>query len=207
MAQGADIRAPADARRDADGGDAPHGGGDLLLAGELRAVLIQLVVLRHHDLQLFQLLEGVDEDFHDVLVLADGRGRPHSEVVEADEAQALLRDEDATDTADGEIQDAVFQHGTVTGGDDVLEVGGVVGADAGDVWIEAGFEAPVAEASHEFGEPLNVGGRVRGPVRRADVLEVGAKSLRYDPRLTDEENVRLHAVHMHPPRTTYLVKL
>jgi hypothetical protein len=108
------------------------------------------------------------------------------------------------DVVQDEAEAHVLEDGTVRAGQDVLQVGVLVGTDPGDVRVQARLPGPVAQPPAEFGQVKRVIVQLAAvqplqPALTADIAQVGGQRRVVNLGPGDQEHLGLHALHASAP--------
>ena len=106
-----------------------------------------------------------------------------------------LVSENAADVGEHEVEVRVLDDAAVAHLEDVRQVLRVALTHAGDVWIQAGLEGAVTQPAVHFAEPFGVAWCVGGPVRNAEMFEIGLQAVFNDPCFSNEKDFWFNEVH------------
>jgi NAD(P)H-flavin reductase/hemoglobin-like flavoprotein len=210
--QRADVGGPHDPGRDPLGSEPAHERGLGLLLVHLHAVLVQPEVLRHPPLERFHRAQQLGCPLHQLGVLLGPRGKPEGQLVQANEAQRLLRKrrsrtmsyqfmgQDPRSVVQHERERSVLEHRPVPAGQDVLQVLHLIVTNPADVRVQPGLPRPVAHLPGELGEVLRVDVELVPvqpfqPAFPANLPQVGTHRFIIDGRPGDQEHLRLNTAH------------
>ena len=211
-----DVRGPHQPGGDAVRRETPHERGLVLLLVEGHAVVVEPEVAGHPLLEGLHLAEQGGGALHELGVLLRPVGEPEGQLVEPDEAQRLLRDgrsrampnelmgQDATYVVQHEGEVEVLENGAMAAAQAVLQVLGLVVANAADVRIEARLPGAVTDLTGELGEVLRVAAELvpvepLQPALSADLAQVGGERLIIELGTRDQEDLGFNVPHTRHP--------